>query len=306
MSADDERHHPPTEPAPPPDAVGVATPPRTRPGFFLTPPPDIDGVPEPLTGPLPRLDSTLAAFEESALDDAARAALAEAGAPTPATPPRAQRPPDHEETKGTWMTRAYDGTPMLEVEVVHRHGPAPRMDRRAPIVEVWTQRHVYTVDAAMVCTGVAEIESGAPVAGHAFIGQRLVGGQHRDGETFQLSYPFPRPGTEAVFEKGDAKQAAFSHTSTVTRVVLRLHVVTVAPTVVTPTWHSISQRELMGGVPLPAGLASSLASSTASASSGAVSDEDEVAPSASPASDTEPTVTPAQPSDAGERTLEDD
>lgn len=234
----------------------------TRPGFFLTAPPD-----EPELPPPDVVDST---FQASSLDalvgepidpellSAARAGdsaddQASSGAREEATRV-GQRSPQvgvAATPRGQMMTQAYDGTPMLEVEVEHRHGPAPRMDRRAPIVEIWTQRHIYTVDAAMVCTGVSEMDGGAPIAGHPFVGQRLVGGQHRDGETFQLTYPFPRPGTEAVFEKGDAKQASFSHTSTVTRVKLRLHVVTVAQTVVTPTWHNISKRELMGNVPLP-------------------------------------------------------
>ena len=80
------------------------------------------------------------------------------------------------------------------------------------------------------------------ISEHPFLGLRLVGGQHREGESIELSSPFPRPGTEAVFEQvGMGRGGSFSRTSAVTRVVLRLHIVTVSPNYVVPTWAEITQ-----------------------------------------------------------------
>ena len=132
--------------------------------------------------------------------------------------------------------------PLVEIEVMHQHGPAPRMDRPSQVLEVWTQNRVYSMDASMHCVMVMDRATGEFSPNHGFIGHRLVGGQHRDGETFELSYPFPRPGTEAVFEHND-KHSRFSRTSTVHRVVLRLHVVTVAPNKLVPTWADITHHE---------------------------------------------------------------
>ncbi|MCZ7678508.1 MAG: hypothetical protein M5U28_06935 [Sandaracinaceae bacterium] len=56
----------------------------------------------------------------------------------------------------------------------------------------------------------------------------------------ELSHPFPRPGSEAVFEQSKGRQVRFSQTSTVTRVVLRLRVLTVASDNILPTWEEIT------------------------------------------------------------------
>jgi hypothetical protein len=58
----------------------------------------------------------------------------------------------------------------------------------------------------------------------------------------ELSHPFPRPGSEAVFEQSKGRQVRFSQTSTVTRVVLRLRVLTVASDNLLPTWEEITGR----------------------------------------------------------------
>jgi hypothetical protein len=131
------------------------------------------------------------------------------------------------------------GTPVVEIEVVHEVGPAPRDVERRRTVEVWTQNRVYTLDATMTCIEVTDRISRDPVSDHPFLGTRLVGGQAREGEVIELSYPFPRPGTEAVFEQSEGRRAGFSRTSPVTRVVLRLHLVTVSPSHVVPTWEEI-------------------------------------------------------------------
>jgi len=133
---------------------------------------------------------------------------------------------------------------MVEIEVVHQHGPAPRMQQPAQTLEVWTQNRIYTMDPSGSCVTVTDRKTGRDDLQHPFLGFKLVGGQHRDGETFELSYPYPRPGTEAVFEHPSASRGNFSRTSTVTRVVLRMHVVTVAQQRVVPTWTDITKNEI--------------------------------------------------------------
>ncbi len=131
-------------------------------------------------------------------------------------------------------------TPMVEIEVVHQHGPAPRTERPLRTVEVWTRNRIYTVDPMMTCVEVTHRLDSIRDPQHPFLGSKLVGGQHREGDVIQLSYPYPRPGTEAVFEHPGGKMGGFSRTSTVMRVVLRLHIITVAPTSVAPTWAELT------------------------------------------------------------------
>ncbi len=138
-------------------------------------------------------------------------------------------------------------TPVVEIEVIHQHGPAPNTDRPFQTLEVWTQNTIYVMDPTMQCVAVRERASHNAVPKHPFVGRRLVGGQTRRGETIQLSYPYPRPGTEAVFEDPRERQRGFAQTSTVTRVVLRLHMITVTPSALTPTWAEITRNT--GGMP---------------------------------------------------------
>ena len=135
------------------------------------------------------------------------------------------------------------GTPLVEIEVIHEHGPAPSTERPWRTLEVWTRNRVYALDSRMLCIEVVDRGTRAVIAEHPFLGLRLVGGQHREGESIELSSPFPRPGTEAVFEQAEVKRGGtFSRTSAVTRVVLRLHIVTVAPNYVVPTWAEITHN----------------------------------------------------------------
>lgn len=196
------------------------------------------GVPEPRAG-------ELASGEFGGFSGAPSSPLS-AGHPPPSAAPSLTEsgelylPPGTTE-KGS----AHDRTPLVEIEVMHQHGPSPHMDRPSQVVEVWTLNRVYTMDASMVCVSVTDRANSQPNPGHGFVGCRLVGGQHRDGETFELSYPYPRPGTEAVFEHPG--HARFSRTSPVQRVVLRLHVVTVAPSRLVPTWADITRHEVNEG-----------------------------------------------------------
>ncbi|MEM6957298.1 MAG: hypothetical protein AAF411_26220 [Myxococcota bacterium] len=144
---------------------------------------------------------------------------------------------------GTTERNPLDRVPLVDIEVMHQHGPAPRMDRPSHVVEVWTQNRVYTMDSTMCCVRVVDRATNQEDARHGFLGFRLVGGQHGDGQNFELSYPFPRPGTEAVFEHPKHHRGRFSRTSTVERVILRLHVVTVAQSSIVPTWSDITRHE---------------------------------------------------------------
>lgn len=132
------------------------------------------------------------------------------------------------------------GTPLVEIEVIHEHGPAPHTDKPWRTLEVWTRNRIYTLEPSLICVEVRDRATRELVPDHPFIGMRLVGGQHRENDSIELSYPFPRPGTEAVFERPRQKHGQFSRTSPVTRVVLRLHIVTVAPNHVVPTWEEIT------------------------------------------------------------------
>ncbi len=132
----------------------------------------------------------------------------------------------------------YDHVPMVEIEAVRKLGPVPQ-DEPLRTLEIWTQNHVYEMTPAMVCVEVRDRASGAVDTTNEFLGQRLVGGQLRDGASIELSHPFPRPGSEAVFEKLEGGGGALSRTSAVSRVVLRLHVVTVDSRAVAPTWAQL-------------------------------------------------------------------
>ena len=165
------------------------------------------------------------------------AARARQSAPVPPTMPPPGAPDG--QALAAISSSPLDHAPLVEIEVIHQHGPAPHADRPYRTLEVYTQNRVYTMDPWMTCVGVRD-RTGDAHAEHAFLGCRLVGGQHREGERIELSYPFPRPGTEAVFERPEGKPGTFARTSTVTRVVLRLHVVTVAPRSVAPTWSEIT------------------------------------------------------------------
>jgi hypothetical protein len=207
-----------------PDGEGKRKVVRTMPGYG---PPDKREVAPPPPG-----DDDPTAEDPPA---ATAAASPDAGPPTEKGPlGRASEPPSPRVVRR--------GTPLVEIEVVHEHGPAPSTDRPWRTVEIWTRNRVYTLDSRMICVEVMDRATRAVVEDHPFLGMRLVGGQHREGEKIELSYPFPRPSTEAVFEQAtrDRRGGTFSRTSAVTRVVLRLHIVTVAPSYVVPTWEEIT------------------------------------------------------------------
>jgi hypothetical protein len=134
------------------------------------------------------------------------------------------------------------GQPALDIDLIHERRTAPLPDHEWTFVEIWTRNTIYALDSRLCCIAVVDQSSRRAHADHALLGARLVGGQRRDGDSMELSHPFPRPGSEAVFEQTKGRQVRFSQTSTVTRVVLRLRVLTVASDNLLPTWEEITGR----------------------------------------------------------------
>lgn len=130
--------------------------------------------------------------------------------------------------------------PAIDVELVVERKTAPYLDRPWVTAEIWTQNRVYALDSAMRCIDVIEQRTGKSDRKHPLIGAKLVGGQAIHGDDMELSHPYPRAGSEAVFEQGNGSKARFSHTSPVSRVVLRLRVVTVSPERLVPAWQDIT------------------------------------------------------------------
>ena len=132
------------------------------------------------------------------------------------------------------------GQPAVDIDLIHERRTAPLPDHEWTFVEVWTRNTIYALDSRLVCIAVIDQSTRRTHPEHALVGARLVGGQRRDGDGMELSHPFPRPGSEAVFEQSKGRQVRFSQTSTVTRVVLRLRVLTVASDNLLPTWEEIT------------------------------------------------------------------
>lgn len=132
------------------------------------------------------------------------------------------------------------GQPAVDIDLIHERRTAPLPDHEWTFVEIWTRNTIYALDSRLVCIAVVDQSTRRSHPDHALLGARLVGGQQRDGESMELSHPFPRPGSEAVFEQAKGRQVRFSQTSTVTRVVLRLRVLTVASDNILPTWEEIT------------------------------------------------------------------
>ncbi|MBK6520366.1 MAG: hypothetical protein IPM79_16305 [Polyangiaceae bacterium] len=135
----------------------------------------------------------------------------------------------------------FENLPAVEVELIHEVRRPPAVDRPWAMLEVWTQNRVYSIDVNMVCIEVVDIGSKKPILDHGLIGARLLGGQLNDVDQVFLSHPFPRPGTEAVFEQPrPADVAMFSHSSTVTRVVLRMRQLTIVTGGEQQSWDQIA------------------------------------------------------------------
>lgn len=166
--------------------------------------------------------------------------------PDPAPPP--QDPSGPEVTQVDAVTPPADEAPLgargrkppIHVEVVHVQGAASLIEGTWRAVEIWTRNRVYALDQGLVCIDVVDQGTRKSTPEHPFIGARLVGGQRRDGTHNELSHPFPVPGSEAVFERYSGKRPRLSQTSTVTRVVLRMRIINVAPDYLDQAWDEIT------------------------------------------------------------------
>ena len=129
---------------------------------------------------------------------------------------------------------------MIEIEVTHEHGPAPRADPMRHAYEVWTQNHVYVLDARLQCLEVRSRSEAGHKRDHPMVGARLVGGQLQQNESIEMSYPLPRPGALAVFEVKKGKRRQYPRTSPVERVVMRLHISTITSSGQVPSWDDVA------------------------------------------------------------------
>lgn len=130
--------------------------------------------------------------------------------------------------------------PFVEVEIVYEPGRPGMTGRGWCALQVWTKNRVYDVEWSMRCFRVQDRETERPVPDHPLLGAKLTGGRKQDDEGgLELTYPLPRPGVCAVFEKGEDPPEYVS-TSEVTRVVLRLRSLSVAEQAEEPSWQELS------------------------------------------------------------------
>jgi len=143
---------------------------------------------------------------------------------------RSLPPPRHEQPAAP-RVEGGSGRPtrvprIIEVEVTQERGRTPRPDPLRRSFEVWTQNTVYVLDSRMRCIEVLSPGSTEAKSEHPFLGSRLVGGQLQHEGSIEMSYPFPRPGSFAVFEMRKGTRRQFSRTSAVERVVVRERIIT--------------------------------------------------------------------------------
>ncbi len=128
--------------------------------------------------------------------------------------------------------------PFVEVELVYQTGRAGMIGSdRWQALEIWTRNRIYRCDWGGKCVQVLDRGTEKAVA-HDLLGAQLAGGQSMHDDALEISYPIPRPGNEAVFERKERK--GFITTSTVTRVVLKLRVLTVAHDQGEQTWDEVT------------------------------------------------------------------
>lgn len=137
--------------------------------------------------------------------------------------------------------------PAVDIDLVYERRSAPLPDQPWVFLEIWTRNTIYALDARLICIDVVDQLTKRSHGEHPLRGARLVGGQAREGDAMELSHPFPRPGAEAVFEQMQGRHVRFSQTSTVTRVVMRLRVLTVTPEQLLPTWEEVTGSHKVPG-----------------------------------------------------------
>jgi hypothetical protein len=131
--------------------------------------------------------------------------------------------------------------PLVDIHVSYERGSRPSQGKLSKAVEIYTKNHVYVLDSALRCCEVRKSARGEPLASSPYIGARLVGGHYSNEDTVEMSYPFPRPGSMAVFETMRGKSRVYHHTTAVRRVELHLSIVTVTTRRGVPTWEDIAR-----------------------------------------------------------------
>lgn len=144
-------------------------------------------------------------------------------------------PPDGEGTEATITTLP----PFVEVELVYERAQLGMRHETWRALEIWTRNRIYVCDWGMTCIDVIDRRTNEPDPNHPLLGAHLAGGQKSTDDHMEMTYPCPRPGTEAVFEYLPPRRG-FVNTSTVMRVVLRLRVLTVPHELVEPSWDRLT------------------------------------------------------------------
>ncbi len=116
--------------------------------------------------------------------------------------------------------------------------------QRYRMLEVWTRNRVYVVDSALECIEVIDRRTGRPEAAHSLLGASLAGGQRKYTQTMHISRPFPVPGTEAIFVRPGKKAQPAGLTSKVERVVLNVHIASVAMNEGDEAWDDVTSHLL--------------------------------------------------------------
>ncbi len=128
----------------------------------------------------------------------------------------------------------------IEVALVHERGVSRRPGQWRAF-EIWTAKSVYAIDGQMLCFGVMDRKSGLADERHAFLGARLMGGEHKIDGAISFSHPLPTPGSDAIFQIKSPTRGRYGHTSPVEKVVVRIRV-THAPVDSGDTlWEEITQ-----------------------------------------------------------------
>ncbi len=134
--------------------------------------------------------------------------------------------------------------PPIEVEYIHETDLVAARTAQWPMLEIWTRNRIYHVDTAMICMAVINRATGQVEPTHSLKGAKLTGGERRSKSTqaVEIYFPFPMPGTEAVFRNEAKRNGSYGHTSTIERVVLRVRKMRVGSIDSTQAFDEITGR----------------------------------------------------------------
>lgn len=134
--------------------------------------------------------------------------------------------------------------PPIEIEYVHETDLAAARTTRWSMLEIWTRNRIYHVDSSMNCIAVVNRATGQGEPNHSLNGSKLTGGERRSksAQAVEIYFPFPMPGTEAVFRNEAKRNACYGHTSTIERVVLRVRKLRVGSVDSTQAFDEVTGR----------------------------------------------------------------